>query len=453
MVTLNPSQAIACPQCRNPIAAQLEQVFDTTVDPTAKQRFLRGQFNVVQCSNCGFQGMIAAPLVYHDADKELLLTYMPVELSMPPIEKERVLGQLTRAVVSRLPTEGRKGYLLQPKEMLTPQGMVEHILEADGITPEMLAEQRHKVDLLREMLAMDAESLPDFVREKDADLDPLFFELFTASAQQTAASGDAEAAAKFEQISAALMEHSSLGAESRAQNELFDATARELHDLGDTLDRNKLLDLILAAADEQRTRALATLARPLIDYEFFLQLTQRIDAAVGDERARLEALREVLLDAIGRVDAQAQAQSQAIGKVLEALLTAEDQDAAIMQLLPAIDETFLELLAMQQERARREGNSDFAEKVAQLQANIMRVLQESAPPEISFINQLLEIDDDDEAAAYLKRRAAELTPELLQMMETLAKDVEARGRAAIAARLVRYREMAERQLALAKWTS
>jgi hypothetical protein len=34
-----------------------------------KQLFLSGGFNLAQCPYCGFKGNLAAPIVYHDADK------------------------------------------------------------------------------------------------------------------------------------------------------------------------------------------------------------------------------------------------------------------------------------------------------------------------------------------------------------------------------------------------
>ena len=69
-----------CPRCRQPILAEVEKLFDLNVDPQAKQRLLSGAVNVARCPNCGFEGPINVPIVYHDPEKELLLTYFPPEL-------------------------------------------------------------------------------------------------------------------------------------------------------------------------------------------------------------------------------------------------------------------------------------------------------------------------------------------------------------------------------------
>ena len=56
-----------------PVTATLEQLFDVNQDPSAKQRFLSGRFNMIQCSSCGYQGQVAGPIMYHDPEKEMLL--------------------------------------------------------------------------------------------------------------------------------------------------------------------------------------------------------------------------------------------------------------------------------------------------------------------------------------------------------------------------------------------
>jgi DNA-directed RNA polymerase subunit RPC12/RpoP len=86
---LMPQTQIACPRCRQMIAANVEQLFDVTQDPQAKQRLLGGISNMARCPHCGYQGRLATPIVYHDNDKELLLTFFPPELSLPLNEQEK----------------------------------------------------------------------------------------------------------------------------------------------------------------------------------------------------------------------------------------------------------------------------------------------------------------------------------------------------------------------------
>ena len=119
----------SCPRCKSPVAAEVEQVFDLNHDPQAKQRLLSGQVNVIHCPNCGYDGMVGTPVIYHDPEKELLLTFFPSEMGLPLNEQERMIGPLINQVVNRLPLEKRKAYLLRPQSMLTFQTIIETILE------------------------------------------------------------------------------------------------------------------------------------------------------------------------------------------------------------------------------------------------------------------------------------------------------------------------------------
>ena len=111
-----------CPRCRQPVIAEIEQLFDQNIDPRAKQKLLSGAVNFIQCPNCGYEGNLSTPIVYHDPDKELLLTYFPPELGLPVNEQEKRIGPLIKQVLEKLPQEKRKGYLFKPQTMFTKIG-------------------------------------------------------------------------------------------------------------------------------------------------------------------------------------------------------------------------------------------------------------------------------------------------------------------------------------------
>src|SRR4030042_587279 len=142
------------------ITANIEQLFDVTQDPQAKQRLLGGISNTARCPHCGYQGRLATPIVYHDAEKELLLTYFPPELHQPLNEQERLIGPLIKLVTDRLPAEKRKAYLLKPQANLTYESMIESILGKDGITPEMIKAQQERVLLIERLLGAHAADRP-----------------------------------------------------------------------------------------------------------------------------------------------------------------------------------------------------------------------------------------------------------------------------------------------------
>ena len=82
-------------------------------------------------------------------EKELLMTFVPMDLGLPQAEQEKLIGRLMNEVINKLPQEKRKGYLLNPKPAFTLQGFMERVLEADGVTKEMLDSQRAKVQVLQ----------------------------------------------------------------------------------------------------------------------------------------------------------------------------------------------------------------------------------------------------------------------------------------------------------------
>src|SRR5476651_2720272 len=180
---------ITCPNCRRPFSAILEQVIDAGRDPQAKARLLSGRTNLVTCPNCSYQSMVSTPMVYHDASKSLLLIYIPMELSLPKTEQERLVGSLTNAIINSLPQDQRRGYLFTPKMALTMQGLIEMVLEGDGITKEMIEAQRVKMRLVETFLQVDPEQIPALVKEHDDKLDNEFFSMMTAVAENAVVSG------------------------------------------------------------------------------------------------------------------------------------------------------------------------------------------------------------------------------------------------------------------------
>ena len=451
MPTNNPSSSISCPQCRQPIRAHLDQVLDQAQDLEAKRKLLNGQFNLVNCSGCGFAGMIGTPIVYHDPDKELLLTYVPVELNMPLEETERVLGSLTRAIISKIPDEKRTGYLLQPKELLSLHGLINCVLEADGITPEMIESQRTKLELIEKLSDADQESVPDLIKQHDSELDYAFFQLLMAVAEQAASAKDKSTEKKYLDLREQVLQHSALGRETHAQLIQLQEASKELEGLGKNLDRGKILQLIISAENDERITALATLARPLLDYEFFIQLTRTLEEADDDQRATLEHVREVALEAVSQADDAAKARSEAAASLIQTLLQADDLQATIKEHLPQLDELFLASLLQNQETAEKAGQEELSGKLKNIRDSVMKALHDSAPPEIRLINELLALESDEEANALIKNRVAELTPDLLKAMESVAEEMKASGRDELGARLAAYRSTAEKEITLAKW--
>ena len=417
-----PKTRINCPNCHQPIVADVEQLFDVGEDPAAKQRLLSGVTNVIRCPNCGFQGNLATPIVYHDPDKELLLTYFPPEVALPRDEQERLIGASINQVVNRLPQEKRKGYLLRPQSMLTYQGMVERILEADGITREMIQAQQAKFNLLQRLMSASPEARPEIARNEDNLIDAEFFTLLSRLLEASMTAGDRQSAQALADLQKTILPETTFGRQIQEQSQEVEAAIASLQEAGDELTRDKLLDLVIKAPNDTRLSAFVSLARPGMDYTFFQMLSERIDRARGDGRARLIEIRERLLELTRQVDQQIEARHVQSRQLLNKILEAEDISQATAQSLPAVDDFFLQELNAAQEAARKQGD---LEKIGKLQ-KVEQVIQEAtaAPPEVAFIEELVDAPDDAARQKLMEANADKITPELLDALVNILAQVE-----------------------------
>lgn len=417
-----PKTRINCPNCRQPIVAEIEQLFDVGADPTAKQKLLSGFSNMVQCPHCGFQGNLATPIVYHDPDKELLLTFFPPEVGLQRDDQERLIGTLINQVVNRLPQEKRKGYLLRPQTMLTMQGMLERILEADGITHEMIQAQQAKLSLLQRLMSATGEARLEIARNEDKLIDAEFFTLLSRLGESAVAAGDRNSAQALADLQKEILPQTTFGRQIQEQTREVEAAVASLQEVGEGLTRDKLLELVIKAPNDTRLSALVSLARVGMDYTFFQMLSERIDRARGDGRTRLIDLRERLLELTRQVDQQLEARAGQARQLLDKILGAQDISEAAAQSLPAVDDFFLRELNTTMEAARKQGD---LEKISKIQ-KVVQVIQDAAaePPEIALIEELLDAPDESVRQKILDSHRQDITPELLDTITNLLAQVE-----------------------------
>ena len=423
---------VRCPRCGATVQTPLQQVIDLAQDPTAKARLLSGRLNVIRCTSCGYEGQLASPLVYHDPEKELLLSYIPIELGLPQNDQERLIGGLINQVINRLPTEKRKGYLLRPQQALTMQGLVERILQEDGITKEVLEAQRDKIRLFEDLIRAPEDLLESLVTQHDAELDDQFFQLATMALgnvpEDKGRRGLAERVDR-------LFSLSSLGKHLQQQDAEVRAAVQSLQEAGNSLTREKLLDLFLGAPSSDRVSALAGLTRPALDYGFFQQLTERIEAAQPEEKERLGMLRQQLLDVTQRIDQAQQARVAQAAQLLKALLDAPDLEAALAETLPLVDELFLGVLEANLRAARERGDLAGGAKLQPISDRIQTLLREALPPGLQLAQRVLEIEDETQAEALITESAEAIDEEFLGALMAATHQLEERGDTEFAERL------------------
>ena len=389
-----PQSRVSCPRCRQPVIAEINQLFDVNIDPEAKQRFLSGQFNMIRCPSCGYEGQASTPIVYHDPAKELLLTYFPPDLGLPLNEQERLIGPFINQVTKNLPLEKRKAYLLRPQAVLTLQGLMERVLEGEGITHDMIQAQQQRLNLLQRLISAPSDDArSQIISQEETLIDESFFALTNQIIEASVANQDEQSARELTALQKKLLETTKVGKKLQAQARETDAAIKALQEASKSgLTRDKLLDLLIGAKSEVSLTALVSLTRNGLDYTFFELLTKRIEKAASEKQQQLMQLREKLLTLTREIDEELKKRHEAAQQQLQTLLKAKNIKEATEKFLPQISDYFAETLTSELEDARKKGDLERSSKLQE----IMAVIQEASapPPEIELIQEMIDAPDD-----------------------------------------------------------
>ncbi len=419
--------SVPCPNCRQPVLIDLTRLFDLNSDPQAKDALLSGSANTFQCPNCHYQGVYPTPLVYHDPDKQLLLTYFPPELNTPITEQEKTIGPLIKKVMDDLPPEKRKAYLFKPQTMLTRQRLLETILEADGITPEMMKVQQEKLLLLQQLVNISPESLPVQISQNDEKIDEELFVLLSRLAQASAADGDQQSVQALSNLQQALLQHSTVGKAAALQASETRAAINELQELSKAgITRENLLDLLVKNTESEiRLTTIASMARGGLDYTFFQTLTDKIDQTTGEEQTRLVTLREKLLTIVEAVDEAMKAQVEESQKLLQDILAAEDIAAATEEALPKINQAFTDVLNSELTTAQKTDDTAKLTKLVVI-VSVLRAASTSGAV-LQVIEEMLQLETAEERQNVLEAAGEAINDEFSQTLSSLISQVESQG--------------------------
>jgi len=414
---------ISCPRCRQMIPANVEQLFDVTHEPASKQRLMSGQSNYARCPHCGYEGRLATPIVYHDNEKELLLTFFPSELGLPLNEQEKMVGPLIKQIVDRLPSEKRKGYLFSPQANLTYESMMETILGKDGITPEMLKSQQERVQFMEKLMQVTSKDVRlELIKGNEKIIDEQFFALFSRIAQNAMQSGQEPIARALIEIQTQLLEETAYGRQLKESVAEMEAAQQVLQEAGQSLNREKLLDFVIEAPTDARIRAYVSMARGGMDYIFFQNLTERIEKAAPEEKTKLEGIREKLLFFTSEIDKQMEARLKQAQKFVETLLEQPDIEKATQANLDNFTQDAVEVVNQMLQQAS-EAN-DYT-RMGKLQ-KMAQVLQNASapPPEVAFIEQLLQAPDEAVLDQMLTENDAMVNQQFVDALSGLVTQME-----------------------------
>jgi hypothetical protein len=412
---------LTCPACGTPFRAGIYTLVDVTEQPELKPALLSGQLNVAVCPNCRTASMLGAPLVYHDAAKQLCLVYFPQELSARPEDQERFVGEASSFIMRSLPADAPRAYLLAPRRFLTLPSLLDAVLEADGISRETLERQRAQVELISELAGAlgDEEQFKALVEQRKDDLTPELFATLAAFIEAT----PPEQADSRELLTAVQERLAALVGDPEAPGD---------EEIAEAVER------LVSASDDELEFAVAEL-RPAIDYGFFQVWTDRIDAATAagrsEEAEGLTARRARILDIVEELDGQAQAMFEAGSVVLNEVMNAPNPVEALRERADKVDEAFLMVLSANAGAAQRAGRDDIVAVMDLLADTAAEIIQARLSPEDRFINELLMADSPRDATAMLRKNVGKINADLVKRLNELAEQEEKRANKPVAERL------------------
>ena len=320
---------ITCPNCQTPYTAEIHQVIDSDETPDLKQRLLAGQLNVAVCPNCGAGGQMMTPMLFHDAAHEMFVIFMPQEMNMGQMERERLIGQMARQVMDSMPSERRRAYMLQPQTVLTMQSFMEKVLETEGVTKEMIQRQQKQLELLQKLAKADKDVADYLLKERMGEIDETFFAMLQQYIDSAAQMQDNKQLINLTNLRAKLMTETEIGQEMERQQIALHALNREAKAQNGLSPELLLKHLLKHLDDEKIQMALVRAGQGALSYHFFQHLTEEIEAKekAGEKTAvqQLTAMRQRLLKIYDDMQAQSKRLLDEADKTLQALLAAEDK--------------------------------------------------------------------------------------------------------------------------------
>lgn len=432
---------VQCPKCGAEMVVPAFSIIDAEDMPDAVNALIMGVLNVFTCPRCGTSGMLDVPLFYHHGKKQLAFIYVPQRANISQEQRQRIIGDMTRAIMRVLPDDHPKGYLLQPREFLTLPSFLDAIMEAEGIDKEALEERRRKGELIDRLMAVmdDSVAFAAVVGQHKDKLDPEFYALLRYARDTAEAIGHKEEAQKLEALRQKLLPLTDWGRKEQAYDEAVKFLRKRP-------TREDLLERIIQAKEDQEVEALVRVARPLADYQFFRLLTERIEqerkAKRSDEARRLEKLRDRVLSLTEEVDRETKKALDRAAALLRELLIAPDLDKAVEEHLRDIDDVFLFFLSSEMKEAERAGLEEAYRRLQAVWEAIEKHLRPQVPPELLVIETLLTLSYPEETRAYLQEHRDEITSELVELMRVLAEDLERQGEREAAKHLREIRSQA-----------
>lgn len=438
---------VQCPSCGTPFTAAVFSIIDLGANPELREPMLGGQVNAAICQNCGAGGALSAPLMVHDPENEFLGVLVPAQAQLQDMQVQRVIGEMSKALMGRLANEQRRGYMLNPRQFFDWESFLEVFWGFEGVTPEMLRTQREQSELITSLvrLAPDVKAMQIVADRRKNLINRDFFALLgqvISTLTQQGQEAQKAAADALVEVRTHLLNTTEAGSAVKATEELM---RQAMQRLSPTMSRDDFLDLLLEYWDgeeegESIVVSLITVARGMVDYQFLLTLNQRLEATDDpEERAPLLSLQELIVE-FSRQAQQSQSQSQEamiqqVQEFLQEVLQAGDPDALMRERSDELNEIFLAVLASNIEQAQQKNATFAVKRLRSIYNSAMAILQEQLPPELRLLNQLVSTRDEAEVRRLLQENRSLLSKEWVEGLREMEARFKAENNSELAARI------------------
>lgn len=419
---------INCPRCSSPITVDVYQVVDAQRTPELKYALLNGQLNTFICPNCGLTGQMASPLLYHDAEYEMFMVYVPMELNMSHMEQERLIGQMVKQVMDSLPPEDRRGYMLQPQTIINYQTFLEKVLETEGVTAEMIARQREQAQFLETLVQAEKALRDQYIQDRPELIDETFFAIMQSAMQAAEQRQDNERMLRLTNLQAKLFTETEAGRRLEKQQAALRKLNQDVRRAGGLSPQVLVEHIVANAEDEQIVEMLATAGSNALTYDFFALLTEQVEAAARQkDKPRVKLLsgvRKKLLDLQRAMQEAGEEVANRANEVLQEILHASDVREALQERLGEIDEAFMYVLAARIAEAEQTGNQGALAALREVYNLIIAEAERQVPPQIRFLNRLLRAETDEEQRQLLDENAELVNQELVMTLDRVLEEMD-----------------------------
>ncbi|MBK8906093.1 MAG: CpXC domain-containing protein [Anaerolineaceae bacterium] len=441
---------LTCPQCGTPYTAEVHQVIDSKHTPQLKQQLLNGQLNVAVCPNCGAGGQIATLMLFHDAEYETFMVYVPQELHLSQVQREQMIGQLTKQVMDELPPEERRAYMFQPQMMMNYQTFMEKVLETEGITPEMISRQKKQSELLQTLIRADKDVQDVLLKERAGEIDETFFAMLQQFVDMASQLQDNQQMVKLTNLRARLMTETAVGQRLEQQQMALHKLSREAKKQGG-LTPAMLVNHIVANQEQPHVvDALVMAGQGALQYEFFSLLSAEIEKAekAGDKAAvnRLTDLRADLLKLYEGMQQQSKNIMQAAMTTLDTILAAPDKNQALAENAQNIDEAFMTVLVAKMHEADEKNDMTQFQALNEIHSLIYAQMERTLPPHVQLLNQLVRSESPEEQAQLLSENEQFVSDDLIQLIDQVLEQAEGQGQEELNGRLQSVKTLIQARL-------